>query len=125
MKKNTKYINFTSSKRILTDAISFYKQRIDDALEVFSKFGSDFDDRECPVCASNHYNEIDKFHESYGVAKCNQCAPVFVNPCPTLNALQYYYNHCKCNEMLGEAYRNRLFSNKPIISLERSILLTL
>ena len=114
--KKIKYINFTSSNRSLDDAKNIYKQRVNDALEVFSKFGSNFDNRDCPVCGSNNNPEIDNFHGTYGIVKCNRCASVFVNPCPNLDALEYYYNNCKCNQMLGEVYRDRSFSNNTIIS---------
>ncbi len=116
MKNKFQYVSFTSVNRSLPDAIDIYDQRIKDALEVFSKFGADFRERGCPVCGENNYQEIDKFHDTYGIVKCDQCASIFVNPCPTLHALEYYYNHCSCNEMLGKVYRNRGFTNNPIVS---------
>jgi 2-polyprenyl-3-methyl-5-hydroxy-6-metoxy-1,4-benzoquinol methylase len=116
MNPKPKYVSFTSVNRTLDDALNIYKQRINDAVDVYSKFNEDFEPRLCPVCGGNENEEIDKFHRSYGVVKCNHCASVFVNPCPTLEALEYYYNECSCNEMLGNVYRKRATSNNPIVS---------
>ncbi len=116
MNKSPKYVSFTSVNRTLDDALGIYKQRIKDALEVFYKFKDDFKFRECPVCGDNENHEIDKFHGAYGIVKCNRCASIFINPCPTLGALEYYYNSCHCNEMLGSVYRKRLTSKNQIIS---------
>lgn len=116
MSKTAKYISFTSVNRSLSDAIAIYEQRVEDAVEVFSKFADQFVLRSCPVCGSEKNQEIDKFHETYCIAQCRQCASTFVNPSPTLPALEYYYNHCACNEMLGKVYRNRVSSKKFIIS---------
>ena len=116
MDTNPKNVSFVSVNRTLDDALNIYKQRIRDALDVYSMFKGDFKFRVCPVCGGSENHEIDKFHESYGVAKCNHCASVFVNPCPTLETIEYYYNKCSCNEMLGNVYRNRVSSKSQIIS---------
>jgi len=116
MNNNDKYISFTSVNRTLDSALEIFKQRIKDALDVYSIFGDKFELRVCPVCGAKENKEIDKFHETYGIAKCTCCASVFVNPCPTLEALEYYYNTCSCNNMLGDVYRNRPLSDNLIIS---------
>lgn len=116
MSTNPEYVSFTSVNRTLDDALKIYEQRIKDALDVFSRYKQDFYERDCPVCGGKENQEIDKFHDSYGIVKCNRCASVFVNPCPTLEALEYYYNSCSCNEMLGSIYRKRVSSQNIIIS---------
>jgi len=116
MKSNVEYISFTSVNRTLDDALNIYKQRIKDAAEVFSKFGDEFEIRKCPVCAEPTYHEIDKFHDMYSIVNCNRCASTYVNPCPNVHALEYYYNECLCNEALGKVYRSRVNTKNPIIS---------
>jgi len=116
MKIRPEYISFTNTNRSLSDAINIYEQRIQDALDVYSMFGNKFYLRPCPVCGKTDNQEIDKFHGAYGIVKCDYCASVFVNPCPTLNTLEYYYNNCVCNEMLGKVYRKRGLSKNLIIS---------
>jgi len=79
-------------------------------------FEEEFQLRPCPVCGKEDYQEIDKFHGTYGIVKCDYCASVFINPCPTMNAIEYYYNNCACNEMLGKVYRKRAVSKSMIVS---------
>ena len=116
MKIKPEYVSFISTNRSLCDAIKIYEQRIKDALDVYSVFKDKFYLRPCPVCGKTDNQEIDKFHGTYGIVKCDFCASVFVNPCPTLDTLEYYYNNCVCNEMLGKIYRKRCLSKNLIIS---------
>jgi 2-polyprenyl-6-hydroxyphenyl methylase / 3-demethylubiquinone-9 3-methyltransferase len=116
MKTKPEYVSFASVNRTLDAAIEIYDQRIKDAIKVYSKYKDEFEIRECPVCGDKAYHEIDEFHDTYGIVSCDQCASVYVNPCPNLNALEYYYNSCACNEMLGKVYRSRVNTSNPIIS---------
>ena len=125
MKIKPEYISFTNTNRTLSDAISIYEQRIKDALDVYSIFEDDFYLRPCPVCGNKGHQEIDKFHGAYGIVKCNYCSSVYINPCPTLDTLNYYYNNCACNEMLGEVYRKRTSPNNFIITGRTAYLIDL
>jgi hypothetical protein len=106
---NNKYVKFESVNRSLDEALKIYKQRIRDSIEVYDKFNKDFINRPCPFCGNmeRENRKIKKFHNTYKVEKCTRCASNFVNPCPNLTALNYYYNECACNQMLGNVYRNR------------------
>ena len=111
-----KYIRFVDVNRSLSDALKIYTQRVKDALEVYEKFNSEFVNRKCPVCGSVNDEVVGEFHESYQIVRCETCASNFVNPSPSLEVLEYYYNKCDCNNMLGEVYRKRTNTGNPILS---------
>ena len=111
-----KYVSFVGANRSIEDAKSIFEQRIDDALDVYEKYSGEFIDRPCPVCGNFTRAEVDKFHKTYGIVKCCTCGTVYVDPCPNLGALEYYYNDCACNEMLGAVYRKRVMTKNPILS---------
>ncbi len=96
-----------SENRSESLARSIYDQRISDSLYIYKKYKGSFKERNCPVCESSLYDSIDKFQGSYGVSKCKRCSSIFVNPVPSIAALEDYYNNCKCNHMLQDLYRNR------------------
>ena len=111
-----KYYSFTSKNRTLEEAEQIYQSRISDARTVFSKFSDSFQERYCPFCGSDNFHQIDLFDNRYGVAKCGKCASLFVNPCPSSEALSYYYNNCECNFLLGQLLRRRHKQNNVTIS---------
>ena len=116
-----KYIEFSKVNRSMSEALKIYNQRVEDAVLVHDKFSHEFIDRECPVCGLRQSVEIDRFHDTYGVARCQHCMSVFVNPCPTVEALKYYYNNCACNEMLGHLYRERAREGDQLILSSRTL----
>ena len=107
-----KYISFLKENRTLEQAKEIYHQRIEDSQEVYNKFVKDFITRDCPICGSNKHEELERFNGQYGVVSCAKCASMFVNPSPNLEALDFYYNHCKCNEQLGSLLKERV-GKKP------------
>jgi 2-polyprenyl-6-hydroxyphenyl methylase / 3-demethylubiquinone-9 3-methyltransferase len=114
-----KYISFLKENRTLEQAKEIYHQRIEDSQEVYNKFVKDFITRDCPICGSNEHEELERFNGQYGVVSCAKCASMFVNPSPNLEALDFYYNHCKCNEQLGSLLKERV-GKKSIILSERT-----
>lgn len=111
-----KYISFFKENRTATEAQAIYNQRVQDSREVFEKFSSEFYSRPCPICGSHEYTEEEKFDGNYGVAKCCSCGSLYVNPTPSLNSLEYYYNECKCNEQLGALLKHRSKKGGKILS---------
>lgn len=102
---------FTES-RTYEQAYEIAKQRIEDAVNIYDiyvkKTGRKyFAERPCPFCGCKEYNEMEPFQERYGVAKCKKCSSLYVNPCPTQEVLDDYYNNYACNRMLEEVYRAR------------------
>jgi 2-polyprenyl-3-methyl-5-hydroxy-6-metoxy-1,4-benzoquinol methylase len=114
--KRPDYISFIKQNRTAEQAVEIYEQRIADALHIFDKFFKEFEIRDCPICGGNESVDIEKFHNTYGVQNCSACQTSFVNPCPPLKALEYYYNECKCNALLGSLYRNRHQTGNIILS---------
>lgn len=108
------------SNRSFEEAVIIYDQRIADAKEVYSLFNKEFDVRPCPACGSRKFKELEKFHDTYGVAACIDCQTQFVNPAPSLKALSHYYNKCKCNLMLGTLYRKRAQDKANFVISERT-----
>ena len=114
--KYPSYISFSQHNRTRDQATTIYEQRISDSKEVFAKYSSSFFDRDCPVCGCVEKNDLPLFHDTYGVVECNQCLTQFVSPCPSLEALTYYYNECECNAMLGNLLRSRHKIGNKILS---------
>lgn len=101
-----------SENRSFEEAIEIYNQRIEDAITIYNKFSSEFIIRPCPFCQSGKYEELEPFHDRYGIVKCKRCNSIYVNPCPTQEALNYYYKNCKCNELLERIYTRRAENTK-------------
>lgn len=101
-----------SENRSLQEAIEIYNQRIEDAIMIYNKFESKFIIRTCPFCEAEEYEELEPFHDKYGIVKCKRCNSIYVNPCPTQEALNYYYENCKCNELLERIYTRRAKKTK-------------
>nr|VFJ60535.1 MAG: Methyltransferase domain-containing protein [Candidatus Kentron sp. DK] len=116
-----KYISFLKENRTREKAEDIYNQRISDARDVFDMFKSEFIERDCPICGSGNKNELPRFDWRYGVVLCEACQTMYVDPCPSFNALNYYYNECSCNIKLGTLLRSRA-GKKGIILSERSAL---
>lgn len=113
------YVSFLSQNRTFDQANEIYSQRISDAKDVFTKFSHTFHERDCPVCGSKKKHELTSFKELYQIIECKACLTQYVDPCPSLESLTYYYNECKCNAMHGQLLRSR-HNNKNIILSERT-----
>ena len=110
------YISFLKQNRTREQAEEIFQQRIDDAREVFERFGDRFEERPCPFCGSQDQQAAEKFDERYGVSRCATCASHYVNPAPTIEALTFYYNECECNAQLGALLRARVGQGNVILS---------
>ncbi|HEC1798076.1 TPA: methyltransferase domain-containing protein [Campylobacter lari] len=83
--------------RSIEDSKLLYKQRIDDAVQFYKKYGDKFVFRKCPICNSDSSTSIEPFIDLYSVAKCNVCNSIYVDLVPTNEQLADYYNHCYSN----------------------------
>lgn len=102
-----KLVKFTSN-RSLKEAEEIYSQRLEDAKYIYDKYKKTFFIRNCPFCGSDDYSDQQSFHDTYGVSKCNKCNnSLFVNPCPSLEALEDYYANSKSNVLLDTLYKKR------------------
>lgn len=97
-----------SMNRSMQEAMDIFHARIEDAIEIFDKFGHTFQHRNCPICASNDFHFGDKFLNRYTISVCNVCSSEYVNPAPTNEALYFYYNSCKSNRMFANLNKQRL-----------------
>ena len=113
--KLPEYISFVSENRSIETAKIIYDQRIEDANLIYRLFSEKFYHRNCPICDSSEYENEDPFIGIYNIAKCKRCSSLYVNPCPNYDALNYYYNQCKCNFQLGKLYRDRPAKSNLII----------
>lgn len=116
--KMPEYVDFLKHNRTKEQAKKIYEQRLLDAREIYDKYEDGFFERPCPICGTDEYSELDKFDNRYSVALCRSCATKYVNPCPSLDALNYYYNNCECNNQLGDLLRSRI-GKKSIIMSDR------
>jgi len=104
---------FTES-RTYEEAYMIGKQRIDDAIKIYDSYsnrGGDFIKRPCPFCGCEKYENVESFQNRYGISKCLKCSSLYVNPCPTQEVLNDYYNNYECNTMLEKVYKER--AQKP------------
>ena len=93
--KKINYISFFKENRSRNETHDIYKQSILDSRKIFQKFSNSFVKRPCPICGNkDSINEKD-FDKRYKISKCINCASLYVNPCPNLTALKYYYNKCQ------------------------------
>ena len=111
-----KYYSLSSHNRSYAEAVDIYEARIRDSKKVFEKFSDSFIERECPYCGSDRSTKHDLFDGNYKIDKCSSCANIYVNPVPSLEAIDYYYNNCECNNMLGKVYRKRHNTSNIILS---------
>lgn len=114
--EGNKYYSFLNENRSHEEALSIYRQRIEDANEIFDRYSSNFISLSCPVCSFEKYMDLEPFHNKYLIARCVRCGTDYVNPCPSSDALTAYYNEMKCNSMLGDIYRRRQASGQQLIS---------
>lgn len=119
------YTSFLRINRTLEQTEQIFNQRIKDAEEVFQKFSKTFRTRRCPVCDESKQRELTPFHNLYGVAECKTCLTQYVNPCPSIEALTYYYNECKSNGLFNDLVRNGLKSRQNILSNRVNFVATL
>lgn len=112
-------IKFEVVNRPMAEARRIFEQRIIDAAQIYQKYQHEFVARPCPTCGHDDYDELEKFHGTYGVARCRRCAGTYVNPAPSLEALADYYNHCACNVMLQDLYKQRSRGKANLILDER------
>lgn len=95
------------SYRSISDAEKLYNQRIEDSLTIYNKYNKEFIIRKCYICGSDNYTNLEKFHEKYRIVKCDICGNIFVNPCPSEQALEDYYENCFSNNLLDQFYKKR------------------
>lgn len=114
-KFSPKYSSFLALNRTYDEAKKIFDQRILDAIEVHKLFSSSFITRDCPICKFEKKEYVEPFIERYSIAKCARCMSLYVDPCPTLGAIDYYYNHCLSPLLVGELLRKRGLSNNAII----------
>ena len=81
------YFSFIKQNRTIEQALAIFNQRLQDAETVFKKYSHEFENRNCPICGAVDYYSLEPFHKTYGVVKCHQCTSVYVNPCPSYDAL--------------------------------------
>lgn len=117
--------SFLEINRTAAQAKLIFDQRISDALEVYSKFSDTFIERDCPICGCKDGASLPDFHNSYQVKRCIRCMTVYVNPCPGVEALIYYYNHCDCNKQFHNLVRNRQIKNLEFITFRESYVFSL
>lgn len=100
-----------TESRTYEEAYRIGEQRIKDAIRLYdtyiSKEGEFFKRRNCPACGEEEYTKEEDFQERYGVARCKRCGFLYINPCPTQEVLNDYYNNYECNSMLEEVYKKR------------------
>ncbi len=112
-------LRFEQVNRPISEARRIFEQRMIDAVHIYEKYHRDFVTRPCPVCGYPDYDPLEKFHGTYGVSRCQQCAALYVNPVPNLEALTDYYNNCACNLMLQDLYKRRSTGPKNFIMDDR------
>ena len=116
MTQQIPYVSFLKENRSKSQSYEIFKQRILDSREVYEKFSDDFIFRDCPICGSDQFYRMEPFDERYGIAKCSSCTSMYVNPCPDLKALEYYYNECECNQALGQLLKSRVGKEGVILN---------
>lgn len=112
-KKLIKYTDFFKENRSFKTALILHKLRIEASNEIYKKFSKNFILRNCPICNFNEALNLPKFNKKYGVVCCKKCNSLYVNPTPSIESLDYYYNKCKCNsnEFLGNIINNHHSKN--------------
>ena len=106
------YLRFSELNRTNKESEDIFKARIDDAIDIYNRYKSGFFNRDCPVCGSSDYTNLEKFYDSYDIARCNTCNSSYVNPCPPEKALEDYYNNAKCNNLVGSLLISRVGAQK-------------
>lgn len=109
------YSRFTALNRTYDEAKKIHDQRILDAIEVYDLFSSKFIARDCPICSFDQKESVNPFIKRYNIARCKRCMSLFVDPCPTMAAISYYYNECKSPLLVGDLLRKRGEGNNAII----------
>ncbi len=115
-----KYVQFLQN-RSKEEAKTIYYQRIKDAKHIFQKHRDSFFIRNCPFCDSPDFRNLEKFHDTYDVSACNRCSGCFVNPVPSLEALNDYYNNSKCNILQHNLVRKRKSKSSDFIVDDRVV----
>jgi len=113
-----KFIKFETNRSV-EEAKVIYEQRISDALEIYSKHKDNFIQRACFVCGEHDFTNLERFHDSYEIVKCNVCAAESVNPVPNEDALKDYYNNGKCNIFLDQLLKSRYKKETDFIMDDR------
>ena len=103
-----KYAKFIDLNRSRADASNIYNLRVNDAIDIYKRHSEQFSLRDCPICGNNSFNSLEKFCQTYEIAKCTDCSSLYVNPCPSEQALADYYNNSPCNAAVDEMFLGRL-----------------
>ena len=78
-----------------------------------------FINRPCPFCGNDDYDEEERYLDRYGVARCRHCKSLYVNPCPSQEVLNEYYNTSNSYKLLETIYGHRAKKNKSEILDDR------
>ncbi|WP_104694311.1 class I SAM-dependent methyltransferase [Helicobacter equorum] len=87
------YFKYTDYKP-LENIKELSSTRMEDAKFIFDYYRDKFEYRKCPICNSDDYREADRFLERYEVCICKICNSYYVNPIPSAEILDIYYNKC-------------------------------
>lgn len=112
-----------TESRTYEEALKIGKRRIEDAILVYDRYIEKenqegrkyFFNRSCPFCGFDKNTEETKFQNRYGVSRCVRCHSIFVNPCPSQELLDDYYNNYACNFMLEDVYKKRAEKKENVI----------
>lgn len=75
----------------------------------------EFSYRNCPICDSDDFEEIDKFNDSFKVSLCINCNSQYVNPVPSNKLLKKFYNDGKFSKLMNKIYSKRVKKEKSFI----------
>lgn len=109
-----------SEIRSLDQAEYMHRLRVADACAIWEKYSQNFKFRPCPICESNRSVEIDRFHNSFRVSRCNLCNTPFVNPAPSYESLNDFYQNGMSNKYLNSLYKERDIKNGGFVIDERA-----
>ena len=113
--KKINYISFFKENRNRNETNDIYKQSILDSRKIFKKFSNSFVKRPCPICGNKKSIYKKDFDKRYKISECINCASLYVNPCPNLTALKYYYNKCEVNHKLNQVLKKRSLKGGLIV----------
>tara|TARA_B100000989_G_C19527600_1_gene467768 strand:- start:371 stop:1414 length:1044 start_codon:yes stop_codon:yes gene_type:complete len=114
-----KFPEFFHVNRSKIQAHKIYNQRIAAATEVYDLYNDKFLHRNCPACGSKIKEHMPKFLGKYEIVSCSDCSMIYTSPCPSNEALDYYYNNTECNKSFVKILQQRALDKKNFIFSER------
>jgi 2-polyprenyl-3-methyl-5-hydroxy-6-metoxy-1,4-benzoquinol methylase/ribosomal protein S27E len=94
------------------------KLRKEDALELINK-KSDFVTVSCPACDSDNYQDVFE-KEGFNFVICKDCESYFINPRPTPNMLNSFYENSRCLKHWNTLYSKTESARKNEIFIPRT-----